>query len=117
MEISTKDLGYSELIVISGRVDQSNASKIERAVEAAHDRRRYNLVIDMSQVEYMSSAGMRALLTAQRNSKLDHGGQLLLVQIPDKVRDALDMAGITELFSVFDDLSSALQFASKLPEG
>ena len=114
MQISSRDFGYSELMVISGRVDQSNGDQITRAVETAHEHGRYNLVIDMSQIEYISSAGMRALLTAQRNSKHDHGGQLLLTSIPYKVREVLDMAGVTELFMVFDDLSSALQYAGSL---
>jgi len=65
-------------------------------------------VIDMSQLEYMSSAGFRALLAAQRNCKRYNRGEVVLALVPDRIREALELAGFTELFKTFDDLLTAV---------
>ena len=73
MEISVKDFKFSELITVNGRVDQSNADQLTRAVEAAHGRGRYNLVIDMSASCLFGSAGSskraRGSTTATRHCR------------------------------------------------
>jgi len=115
MEITVKELEQAELITINGRLDSVEAPRLAQALEAANQRGKYKIVIDMSQLEYMSSAGFRALGDAQRNSKRHNRGEVLLVQIPDNVRDALEMVGFADYFHVFDDVSSALNFAANLP--
>ena len=117
MEITTKELDGMELITISGRVDSVEAAKLADALETAHHHGRYKIIVDMSQVEYMSSAGFRALGDAQRNSKRHQRGEVILVQVPARVRDALEMVGFTEYFHLSESVSSALEFAANLPTG
>ncbi len=62
----------------------------------------------MTGLEYMSSAGVRALLAAQRNSKKYNRGEVVLVNVPDRIREALELAGFTELFKTFDDTLTAV---------
>ena len=103
MEITVKELNHIELITIQGRVDSVEASRFAQALEAANHRGKYRLVVDMSQLEYMSSAGFRALLAAQRNSKRYNRGEVVLAAVPERIREALELAGFTELFKTFDD--------------
>ncbi len=60
-------------------------------------------MVDMSELEYMSSAGFRALLATQRNCKRYNRGELVLVGVPVRIHEALELAGFTELFKTFDD--------------
>ena len=115
MEITVKEFEQAELITINGRLDSVEAPRLAQALEAANQRGKYKIVVDMSQLEYMSSAGFRALGDAQRNSKLHNGGEVLLVQVPGNIRDALEMVGFAGYFQTFDDVPSALDFAANLP--
>jgi anti-sigma B factor antagonist len=117
MEITVKEFKQTELITIQGRVDSVEALRLAQALEAAHHRGKYRLVVDMSQVEYISSAGFRALGDAQRNSKRHNRGEVVLAQVPNLVHEALELVGFTEYFNIFDTVTLALEFAANLPAG
>ena len=117
MEITTKGYEPIELITIKGRVDSVEATGLASALKAAHQRGRRTIVIDMRQLEYMSSAGFRALGDAQRNLKRQQSGEVILAEVPAHIREALDLVGFTEYFHIMDTVSAALEFASKLPMG
>jgi anti-sigma B factor antagonist len=117
MEITTKEFQHIELITIKGRVDSVVASKLAEALEAAHQRGKYKIVIDMSQLEYMSSAGFRALGDAQRTGKRLNRSEVVLAQVPENIREALELVGFTEYFKIINDVSSALEFAGNLRAG
>lgn len=114
MEIKSKGYEPIEVIAINGRVDSVETSRLAKALESAHHRGKYKIVVDMSQLEYMSSAGLRALGDAQRNSQR-HGGEVLLAQVPELIHEALEIVGFTDHFRIFDTVASALEFAANLP--
>ena len=108
MEITTQEFKHCEMITVTGRVDSSTAPQLAQALEAANDGGKYKLVVNMEGLEYMSSAGFRALLAAQRNCKKYNRGEVVLVSVPDRIREALELAGFTELFKTFDDSLTAV---------
>ncbi len=103
MEITHQEFKHCELIKVKGRVDSSTAPQLAQTLETANENGKHKLVIDMSELEYMSSAGFRALLAAQRNSKKYNRGEVVLASVPDRIHEALELAGFTELFKSFDD--------------
>jgi anti-sigma B factor antagonist len=103
MEITVKEFKHCDMITIKGRVDSATAPQLAQALEAANDGGKYKLVVNMEGLEYMSSAGFRALLAAQRNCKRYNRGEVVLANVPDRIREALELAGFTELFKTFDD--------------
>jgi len=115
MEITVKELEQIELITVKGRLDSVEAPRFTQALEAANQRGKYKIIVDMSQLEYMSSAGFRTLGEVQRNGKRHNRGEVLLVQIPDNIHNALEMVGFADYFHTFEDLNSALAFAANLP--
>jgi anti-sigma B factor antagonist len=108
MEITTQEFKHCDLITIKGRIDSATAPQMAQALESANESGKYKLVVDMTALEYMSSAGFRALLAAQRNSKKYNRGEVVLVNVPARIREALDLAGFTELFKTFDDTLTAV---------
>ena len=110
MEITVTESGSVDVIKIEGRVDSVEAPRFEKALQDANHRGMYNLVIDMTRLEYMSSAGFRALVAAQRNSRRHHRGDVVLVQVPGLVQEALEMVGFAEHFSRFEDVASAVEY-------
>jgi len=96
------------LFKVKGRVDSSTAPEFSKALEKANNSGQFKIAIDMSELEYMSSAGFRALLATQRNCKRYNRGELVLVSVPERIREALELAGFTELFKTFEDSVEAV---------
>ena len=103
METITKEFKHCHMVLVKGRVDSSTAPQFTKALDAVMKKDVYKIVVDMSDLEYMSSAGFRALLSAQRTCKRYNRGEVVLASIPDRIREALELAGFTELFKAIDD--------------
>jgi anti-sigma B factor antagonist len=103
MDITVQEFKHCDMITVKGRVDSATAPQLSQALETANDGGKYKLVVNMSELEYMSSAGFRALLAAQRNCKRYNRGEVVLASVPERIREALELAGFTELFKTFDD--------------
>jgi len=108
MEITAKQFKNCDLLVVSGRVDSSTAPQLSEALEAVTGDGRYKIVLDMSGMEYMSSAGFRALLSSQRVCKRYNRGEIVLAVVPQRIQEALELAGFTELFKTYDDAVEAV---------
>ena len=108
MEVSSKQFKHCDLLVIKGRVDSSTSPKLGEALDAIANESRYKIVIDMAEVEYMSSAGFRALLAAQRNCKRFNRGEVVLASVPANIKSAFELAGFTILFRIFPDVTTAV---------
>ncbi len=66
MEITAQEFKHCDLITIKGRVDSSTAPQMAQALETANESGKYKLVLDIAGLDYMSSAGFRALLQPGR---------------------------------------------------
>ena len=108
MEITTKQFKSCDMVVVKGRVDSSTAPQFTEALEVITGDGRFKIVVDMSDLEYMSSAGFRALLSGQRVCKRYNRGEIVLAVVPERVKEALELAGFTELFKTFDDAVEAV---------
>lgn len=110
MEIAAQEFKHCDMFKVSGRVDSATAPEFSKALEKAVSRGRFKIVVDMSELEYMSSAGFRALLAVQRNCKRYNRGEVVLAGVPDRIREALELAGFTELFKIFDSPLDAVGY-------
>lgn len=108
MEITTKKFKHCDLLSIQGKVDSYTAPELTKAIETLNQDGQYKIVLDFAGLEYMSSAGFRALLIGQRNCKRYNRGELVLSTVPKKIMDALELTGFTPLFRVFDDVITAV---------
>jgi anti-sigma B factor antagonist len=108
MEVSTKQFKHCDLLAVKGRVDSATSPKLSEALDAIAAEGRYKIVLDMSELEYMSSAGFRALIAAQRNCKRYNRGEVVLACVPANINSALELAGFTILFRIFPDITSAV---------
>ncbi|MCA9980199.1 MAG: STAS domain-containing protein [Anaerolineales bacterium] len=104
---STTSYKRADLIEIVGRIDSSNAGELETLFNNLLDDGRKNLVVDASALNYLSSAGLRSFVSTLRECN-KKGGDLRLVTPSDRVQEVLSMAGLTSLFKVYDDQTSAV---------
>lgn len=103
MEVTAKQFKNCDMLLVSGRVDSSTAPQLAEALENVTGNGRYKIVLDMSGLDYMSSAGFRALLASQRQCKRYNRGEIVLASIPQRIQEALELAGFTELFATYAD--------------
>jgi anti-sigma B factor antagonist len=108
MEIKSQKFKHCDLLSISGKVDSFTAPDLIKAIEELNKNNRYKIIVDLANLEYMSSAGFRALLLGQRNCKRYNRGEIVLASVPRKVMDALELTGFTPLFKIFDEITPAV---------
>lgn len=101
MDITTKEFKHCHMITLKGRVDSATAPQFTQVMDNLINKGVYKFVIDMSGLEYMSSAGFRALLNAQRSCKRYNRGEVILASVPTRIHEALELAGFTELFKSY----------------
>lgn len=100
MEINSSDMKRVRLFEVVGRIDSYNATDLGTALDAAADDGQVNLVLDLSSVEYMSSAGLREMVRVLKRVKRS-GGDLRIAAPSDRVREVLELAGLDTIFEIF----------------
>jgi anti-sigma B factor antagonist/stage II sporulation protein AA (anti-sigma F factor antagonist) len=95
------------VLAISGRLDAVTTPSIEKkAFEAIH-KGHNRLLVDCSSLEYISSAGMRMLLSISK--KLKNVGVMALCNVSGNVLDVLKMAGFDHVLTIEQSEESALR--------
>lgn len=108
MEVSIIQYKHCDLLKANGRIDSSTASQLAEGIEEITNAGRYKIVFDMSDVEYMSSAGLRVLISTQKTCKRYNRGEIVLTLVPERIYDALELAGFVPLFKFFDNILDAV---------
>ena len=96
MEIKTKAEGNRLTIEVSGRVDTVTAPELEAGLKFGDAK---SVVIDLKEVPYMSSAGLRLLLTAHK-TMLAKNGELQLANVQPSVKEVLDITGFSDILNL-----------------
>lgn len=103
MEIETKKLRRCDVVVVTGRIDTSTVTSLTEALAAIKDAGRYKIVLNIRDVTFISSAGLGEMVDTQNTCKNPlHLGELVLAEVPQRIKEALDLAGLTPLFKIFD---------------
>jgi len=106
MQITQRTEGEVAVVEISGEIDGSTAPEAQARILAlaAPDAK---ILIDMSQVEYMSSAGLRMLLVVYRTAA-GQGGKVVLTGLSQDLEDTMSLTGFLDFFDHFEKVSDGL---------
>ena len=107
MEISTQDMDRASVIKVTGRVDSATAPDLETALKQLVDGSKTKIVLDLTNVEYMSSAGLRAMVSTLKAVKRVNG-DLRLASPSSRVEEVLRLAGLTSIFSIYPSQKDAV---------
>jgi anti-sigma B factor antagonist len=107
MELEVKSLKKVDVITLSGRIDSSNAADFDSALKNALGQGRRNIVLDMSKLEYMSSAGLRAMVAALKLAR-SSGGNVVIAQPNERMVDTLKLVGFQSLFAQYGNVLDAV---------
>lgn len=108
MEISEEKKGDALVLSLSGRLDAATSKAFQDRILAVIDAGERRLVVDLSQLDYLSSSGLRVfLLAAQRLSGAN--GKIVLCSLMKPVREVFDIVGFSSLFSIYGSADEALR--------
>ena len=98
MELSTSIDGGTATIALGGHLNTNTASELEAALDAAFAST-HDIVLDFSSLEYLSSAGLRVLVSAQKQVDANDG-TLRIVNVTDDVREVFEITGLDDIFDI-----------------
>lgn len=111
LQFSTRQVGERAVVEVIGEVDLDTAPQLgEQALSALNDISRH-LVVDLSQVGFMDSTGLKVLLATQRRATLADGS-FVLVGATRPVRRILELTGLDQALHLYDSLDDIPSVAS-----
>ena len=107
MDIVERDESGVAVFVLEGRIDTAGAVDMDLALQSAAADGKHKMILDMAQVRYIGSAGLRTMADVLTKNK-EAGGDLKLVSLNRKVQRVLRIIGFDKFFSIYDTLEEAL---------
>ncbi len=98
MNIRKSVKGSAAALALDGRLDTTTAPELEAAIEAL-DASVTELTLDLENLRYISSAGLRVLLNAQKKANAT-GGTMTLTHVNDEIMDVFDMTGFISFLTI-----------------
>ena len=110
MEVERTALGNVAVFRLRGRLDSSTSPALESAVLPAVQGGAHRLVFDFTQVDYVSSAGLRVVLLTAKQAR-SAGGGFAIFGMSKPIRHVFDMSGFSRIIALFDAETEAVSAA------
>lgn len=108
MELTSTQYKHCDVIKASGRVDSATSPQLAEAIARINDTGRFKIVMDFTDLDFISSAGLRVLIAALKTSRRYNRGDLVLAGLPENIHSVFDLAGFTSIFKIYDDVITAV---------
>src|SRR5262245_45381880 len=108
MEITERRTAEIVTLSLSGRLDTTTAKVFEEKILAQIESGERRFVIDLAQLDYVSSAGLRVFVLAAKRLN-SATGKMVLCTLKDQVKEVFDIAGFLSVFSVYGSHDEALK--------
>ena len=110
MDLPLKRFADTVVLAPAGRIDHGSAEAFKDALRPHLERcatARDQLVLDLSGVDYISSAGLRVLMLARKQAKAQ-GGTLVVAGLGPVVKEIFEISRFTAVFDIFPTVREAL---------
>ncbi len=107
MEIKTERKGGIAVALAEDRVDGANAREFQDALQAVIEDGDHGLVLDMSRLTYISSAGLRVLLLTARTLQRQNA-TLVICSLSGPVREVFEISGFDKIIQTHDTQDEAV---------
>lgn len=107
MEILEKKAGDVCIVALSGRLDAQSANDVEKKLDSLIEAAQVKIVINLNDLEYISSSGLRVFLAALKKARKQQG-DIKLACLKPFIKEVFDIAGFTQLFNLFDTEGAAV---------
>jgi anti-anti-sigma factor len=110
MDLSEERLDQVIALSVRGRIDSTTAPHFGQRLDSVVAAPSGRLVVDLRDLDYISSAGFRVLLVAAKRAD-ETGSRLVLCGLSSKVRQLFDVGGFLDLFSITATRDEAISAA------
>jgi stage II sporulation protein AA (anti-sigma F factor antagonist) len=107
VEYSTHEREGVHIVTVKGRLDSANAGDLERGLESLFSVREERAVVNLAQLEYISSAGLRVMLMLAKRAR-QNAGRLVLCSLAPQVREVFEISGFLKILDTAPDQDGAL---------
>lgn len=107
MQVQTSVTDGFTIVKVQGRIDSVTATDFELKVHPLTEYGIPKIVIDCSQLEYISSAGLRVFLIIHK-TRTSKGGLVRLCCLQPSIREIFDICGFSIIFPIYPDVASAI---------
>jgi len=110
MDLQPTQQGGVTVLTPAGRIDHASADAFQAALQPFLDEcrdGRGGIVLDMKELEYISSVGLRVLMMASRQAKTQHG-RIVVAGLTPLVKEVFEISRFNLVFDLFDDVAVAL---------
>jgi anti-sigma B factor antagonist len=108
MNLKKEKIGNYSVLNIKGRVDTIHSSTLEDEVGQLIESGERNLIFNCSEMNYISSSGLRVFLVAKKKV-VPLNGKLYLCNMQPSIQEIFRISGFSNLFRIFDTLEEALE--------
>lgn len=108
MEITTKDANEVKIVQFQGHLDSNTSQEAEKFLNDLLDQQEKKILVDFEKLDYISSAGLRVLLSTAKQLKTCDGA-LRLCNLNETVQEIFDMSGFSTILQVFKTEPQALE--------
>jgi anti-anti-sigma factor len=99
MDLNEEQVGGVTVLAVKGRLDSTTSLVLGERLTAMLGAAKAGVLVDLSQLEYISSAGFRVLLMAAKRAD-QNTAKLVLCGVSGKVEQLFDLGGFLDLFSI-----------------
>lgn len=107
MEVRNEEKNGFVVVSPVGSLDFNNSTDFEKKILSFIEAGNNNIVIDFSELNFISSAGLRVLLMTAKKLKAS-GGKLGLSSLNEQISEVLTISGFTAIFSIFNSSDEAV---------
>lgn len=107
LHIQIEDSDDKKIVRVEGRIDAASAPALENKLTSLIEDKQIWILMDFSKVDYLSSAGMRLLLSLTKKLK-SRGGKLALCGMGEEVMEIIKMAGFERILHIYPTEKEAL---------
>lgn len=100
MEAQVEEKGDVIVVRVQGRLDAASSPQLEKKINSIIESGHFKLILNLEEVDYLSSAGMRLMLSVSR--KLKHlEGKIVACSLNDEIMDVIKMAGFHQVLELY----------------
>lgn len=107
MELTEAKRGDIVIIAVKGKLDVFTSPALEEKLRGLIEAGEKQLVVDLSEVDYISSSGLEAFLVGAKKGH-EVGGQLALCGLKDHIRQIFDVTHFSSIFSIYPSQEEAI---------
>ncbi len=108
MEITQENINDVAIVSLKGRLNVTTTSELEQVFNTLFEENRAKVLVECRELEYISSAGLRVLLTAAKQFK-KISGEIALAGLSQNVKQVFEISGFTSIFTIYTTRDEAVK--------